>query len=355
MVNEQWRWTDPQIDTLLAEANRRLGELNGLSLIVPNLDHFIQMHVVKEAQTSSKIEGTQTGLEEAVQEDPENIQPEKRDDWQEVRNYVNAMHQAIKEMETLPLSNRLLRNAHCTLMSGVRGETKTPGEWRRSQNWIGGTSLADAVFIPPHHDELPVLMTDLEAFWHNESIHVPHLIRIAISHYQFETIHPFLDGNGRIGRLLITLYLVSKDLLQHPCLYLSGHFEKNRTSYYDALSHVRIANDLNHWIRFFLVAIIETSKKGISTFRAILDLQNRTSGTLSSLSRASPNAIRIVEYLYQKPVVTSLELTNRLNMKRSTVDRLILLLTEKGILSELTGQKRNRVFYFKDYFELFLN
>lgn len=355
LVNEQWQWADPQIDTLLAEANRRLGELNGLSLIVPNLDRYIQMHVVKEAQTSSQIEGTQTGMEEAIQEDPEAIEPEKRDDWQEVRNYVTAMNQAIKDLEALPLSNRLLRNAHRTLMTGVRGENKAPGEFRRSQNWIGGATLADAVYIPPHHDELPLLMTNLEAFWHNESIHVPQLIRIAISHYQFETIHPFLDGNGRIGRLLITLYLVSKEILQYPCLYLSAHLEQNRSAYYDALSRVRESNDLNHWIRFFLVAIIETSKKATATFRSILELQNRTAETLGTLGRATPNATRIVEYMYKKPVVTSHELTTRLDMKRSTVDRLILLLLEKGILSELTGQKRNRIFYFKDYYLLFLN
>jgi Fic family protein len=263
------------------------------------------------------------------------------------------MNQAISDLETLPLSNRLLRDAHRILMTGVRGERKTPGEFRRSQNWIGGSTLADAVFIPPHHNDLPVLMTDLEAFWHNESIYVPHLIRVAISHYQFETIHPFQDGNGRIGRLLITLYLVSKELLQHPCLYLSAHLEKNRASYYDALSRVRETNDLGHWIRFFLVAVNETAKNATSTFRSIFELRNRTSEIVGNLGRAAPNLGRIVDFLYQKPVVTSPELCKRLELNQSTTDRLISTLVSKGILYEITGQRRNRIFFFKDYYSLF--
>lgn len=353
-INQQWQWDDPQLDTLLSEANRRLGELNGLSLIVPDLDRFIQMHVVKEAQQSSRIEGTRTEMDEALQEDPNAIAPEKRDDWQEVRNYIAAMHQAIKDLETLPLSNRLLCDTHRILMSGSRGEQKTPGEFRRSQNWIGGASLQDAVFIPPHHEDLPLLLTDMEAFWHNESIHVPQLIRIAISHYQFETIHPFLDDNGRIGRLLITLYLVDKKLLEHPCLYLSAHLEKHRAGYYDALTHVRQTNDLGHWIRFFLVAVIETSKNAIETFRAIFELRNRTTELLGTLGRAAPNATRIVDYLYQKPVITSQEISKQLSMSQSTTDRMITLLEKHGILKELTGQRRNRVFFFQDYYREFI-
>lgn len=353
-VNHAWSWSDPRIDTLLSEANRRLGELNGLSLIVPDLDRFIRMHVVKEAQTSSRIEGTQTGMDEAVQDDPEEIAPEKRDDWLEVRNYINAMNQAIESLEELPLSNRLLCDTHATLLSGARGERKTPGDFRRSQNWIGGSSLKDAVFIPPHHDDLPILLSDLEAFWHDESIQVPHLIRIAISHYQFETIHPFLDGNGRIGRLLITLYLVDKKLLQHPCLYLSSHLEKNRSAYYDALSHVRTTNDLGHWLRFFLVAVIETAKQAIETFRAIFELRNDTVELLAGYGRAAPNASRIVEFLYQKPFTSSQELQKRLSLSRATCDRLITLLEKDGILVEVTGRQRYRQYVFADYYHLFL-
>lgn len=353
-VNHGWSWSDSRIDTLLSEANRRLGELNGLSLIVPDLDRFIRMHVVKEAQTSSRIEGTQTGMDEALQDDPREIAPEKRDDWQEVKNYIIAMNQSIEDLKELPLSNRLLCQTHATLLNGTRGERKTPGEFRRSQNWIGGASLHDAVFIPPHQDDLPLLLTDLEAFWHNESIHVPHLIRIAISHYQFETIHPFLDGNGRIGRLLITLYLVDKELLQYPCLYLSSHLEKNRAAYYDALSHVRTTNDLGHWLRFFLVAVIDTSKQAIETFRAIFELRNRTADLLSTYGRATPNATRMIDFLYQNPLVSSLQLQKRLSLSRATCDRLIAKLVQDGVLVEFTGQQRYRQYVFASYYHLFL-
>lgn len=354
LVNTQWSWDLPELDTLLAEANRRLGELNGLSIVVPDLDRFIQMHVVKEAQSSSRIEGTETGMAEALREDPADIAPEKRDDWQEVRNYVEAMKRALVELKSLPLCNRLLCDTHGILLQGTRGEKKSPGEFRRSQNWVGGASIQDAVFIPPHHEDLPVLLGDLEAFWHNESVHVPHLIRIAISHYQFETIHPFLDGNGRIGRLLITLYLVDKGLLDYPCLYLSSYLEKHRSHYYDALTQVRNTHDLTHWIRFFLVGVIETSKNAVDTFRNIFELRNRTTALLETFGRATPNATKFVNYLYSNPIITSVEIAGKLGVSQTTADRLIALLMKNKVLDELTGQRRNRVFFFKEYYQLFL-
>ena len=197
-------------------------------------------------------------------------------------------------------------------------------------------------------------MSDLEAFWHNESIAVPELIRIAISHYQFETIHPFLDGNGRIGRLLIALYLVSKGLLHRPCLYVSAHLEKQRAAYYDALTGVRTRGDLAHWVRFFLVAINETAKKGVRTFQSIHRLRQGVTAQVQTLGRRAPNAHRVIESLYSKPVTTSGSLSTRLGLSQATTDRILADLQQLGIVSEMTGQRRNRVFYFREYYSLFL-
>lgn len=353
-VNQVWTWEDPTINTLLEQANRALGELNAYSLIVPDIDLFIQMHVLKEAQTSSRIEGTQTGIDEALLSE-EQIQPEKRDDWREVRNYIDAVNQAIGELKTLPLSNRMLRQAHSLLMRGVRGEHKQPGEFRGSQNWIGGSNLTDAVFIPPHQSEVPDLMGDLEKFWHNESIAVPHLIRIAISHYQFETIHPFADGNGRIGRLLVPLYLVSHGLLAKPSLYLSDFFERNRASYYDALMGVRISNDLVHWVRFFLTGMAETAAKGRDVFGKILVLRTEVEQAILALGKRVPNARAALNLLYRKPIITAAELGQALAVSSPTAQTLVKDLQKLGILVEISGQARGRVYAFDRYLSLFLS
>lgn len=353
-VNHDWLWEDPVINTLLESANRALGELNAFSLIVPDIDLFIEMHVVKEAQTSSRIEGTQTGIDEALMSE-EQIQPEKRDDWREVRNYIDAVNMAIAELAHLPLSNRLLKQAHAILLSGVRGEHKQPGEFRTSQNWIGGSSLTDAVFIPPHPESVPDLMGDLELFWHNEQITVPHLIRLAISHYQFETIHPFLDGNGRIGRLLIPLYLVSHGLLAKPSLYLSDFFERNRASYYDALMRVRTSHDLIHWVRFFLQGVTETATKGRDVFRQVLALRTESEHAVLALGKRAANARQALNLLYRKPVVTAADLENALQISTPTANTLIRELVGLGILREITGQQRGRAYAFERYLGLYLS
>lgn len=352
-VNHEWVWEDATINALLESANRALGELNAFSLIVPDIDLFIEMHVVKEAQTSSRIEGTQTGIGEALMSE-EQIQPEKRDDWREVRNYIDAVNIAIAELKTLPLSNRLLKQTHEILMRGVRGEHKQPGEFRTSQNWIGGSSLTDAAFIPPHPDGVSDLMSDLEAFWHNEAIVVPHLIRVAISHYQFETIHPFLDGNGRIGRLLIPLYLVSHGVLAKPSLYLSDFFERNRASYYDALMRVRVSNDLIHWVRFFLQGMAETATRGREVFQQVLALRTEAEHAVLGLGKRAANARQVLNLLYRKPVVSAADIEKALSVSTPTANALIRDFEKLGMLQEITGQQRGRAYAFDRYLRLFV-
>jgi Fic family protein len=352
IVNHLWTWEDPKINTLLEYASLTLSELNAFSLIVPDVDLFIKMHVVKEANTSSRIEGTRTQMDEAVM-DIEQIDPEKRDDWQEVQNYIQALNAGLDELHRLPLSNRLLQRTHAVLLQGVRGEHKLPGEFRRSQNWIGGAGLQDAVYIPPGHDEVPALMADLEKFWHNDQIEVPHLIRIAISHYQFEAIHPFLDGNGRIGRLLITLYLMSHGILDKPSLYLSDFFERNRGAYYDALTAVRSSANMIQWIKFFLTAIIQTAEKGQQTFRNILTLREHINGKIITLGRKAVNARKLISYLYQKPVLTGSAIAKNLSVTPRAANALINDLERLEILKEQTGFKRNRIYAFEEYLRLF--
>ena len=263
------------------------------------------------------------------------------------------MNTSVEALQTLPLSNRLLKQAHATLMRGVRGEHKQPGEFRISQNWIGGSNLTDAAFIPPHPDGVPELMSDLEKFWHNQTITVPHLIRVALSHYQFETIHPFLDGNGRIGRLLIPLYLVSHGLLAKPALYLSDFFERNRSSYYDALTRVRTNNDIIHWVRFFLTGVAETATRGRDIFRRILSLRTEVETAILSLGKRAPNAQQTLNRLYRTPVVTAQELEEALKVSKSTVHLLVRDLLQLGILAEQTGLQRGKVFAFERYLKLF--
>lgn len=352
-INQEWSWDDPTINTLLEQANKSLGELNAFSLIVPDIDLFIRMHIVKEAQKSSKIEGTQTEMDEALMQ-KEQIQPEKRDDWQEVQNYITTINTAINKLNNIPLSIRLLKEIHALLLQGVRGEHKQPGDFRTTQNWIGGSNLSDAVFIPPHAENVNNLMGDLELFWHNENINVPHLIRIAISHYQFETIHPFLDGNGRIGRLLIPLYLIDNKMLTKPALYLSDFFEKNRASYYDALMRVRTSNDIIHWVKFFLNGIIETAENGKKVFTSILELDRQVRNKLTTLGRRTQQANNALNVLYKNPIISAVALSNALNISNPTSNKLIKDLVKLGILHESDDKQKGQLYMFLDYFKLFL-
>ncbi len=351
-INDQWLIDNEDIIILLSSSDKKLGELNAYSQLIPDVDFFIKMHIAKESTLSSRIEGTQTNIEEAIQS-KKFISPEKRDDWQEVQNYIEAMNYAIKRLNELPLSNRLLKETHKILLTGVRGEHKQPGEFRKSQNWIGGATLNDAVFIPPHHDNLDELMSDFEKFLHNENTKLPHLVKIAIAHYQFETIHPFLDGNGRIGRLLITLYLVNNNLLTKPTLYLSDFFEKNKNLYYDNLDNVRLSNNLTQWIKFFLEGVRITSESSINTFRKIIKLKSEIENELIKLGRKQKIAKQLVNYLYGKPIINVEEAADVLNVNFSTASRLINDMTKNGILIEKTGFARNRIFVFDKYLKLF--
>jgi len=353
-INLEWRATDPKTLTIMDEANRLLGELNAFSQLIPNVDFFIQMHITKEATTSSRIEGTQTNMEDALI-DVQDIDPEKRDDWQEVRNYIEAMHLAIAQLDELPLSNRLLRDAHRVLLQGVRGKQKLPGEFRVSQNWIG-SSLKNATFIPPHHENIADLMSDLEKFMHNDQIHVPHLLKIALLHYQFETIHPFLDGNGRLGRLLIVLYMVEFKLLSKPALYLSDFFERHKGEYYDNLMAVRTTDNFARWFQFFVLGVKETAERSIETFKAILILKEMIEREkLPHIhSRKQVNAQQLMHSLYQNPVTTANQISKAMDIRHNTATALINDFTGMGILKEITGNKRNRLYCFEPYVKIFM-
>lgn len=351
-INKQMHIDSMEVLQLLSQADRELGRLDMYSKYIPDIDLFISMHVLKEAVQSSKIEGTQTNMDEALL-DKEDLPLDKRDDWDEIQNYIKAMEWAIKELERLPFSSRLIRETHKVLLQGVRGEKKQSGEYRKSQNWIGGATIKDAIFIPPVHTSVAELMGDLEKFLHNDEIFLPELLKIGLVHYQFETIHPFLDGNGRLGRLLIPLYLVSKGILQKPILYISVFFEKNRNLYYDNLMAVRDKSDLNQWYKFFLVGVIETAKNGITTFDSILQLQKKVEVDIQSLGSRAANAQKIVDYLYKQPMINAEKVHKIADISMPSSYKLISDLEKLDILEEMTGGQRGRVYVFNNYLKLF--
>jgi len=352
-VNDSWIWEDQSINQLLEKAAIKLGELNSFSKLVPNIDLFIQLHVTKEAVVSSRIEGTQTQMDEALLEEDE-ISPERKNDWFEVKNYIKALNQAILELENLPISSRLIKKTHQILLESARGESKQPGEFRTSQNWIGGNTLTDAVFIPPNQDYVNELMADLEKFIHNEEINVPALVKIGIAHYQFETIHPFLDGNGRIGRLLITLFLVDKKILNKPLLYLSAFFEKNKGLYYDNLTFVRSKNNMKQWLKYFLVGVAETAESATQTLSDVLELKSKLESNITlNFGKRANNANILLQYLFKKPVVHVNQVKELTNSTFKTANDLVTEFVNAGILKEMTGQSRNRVFVFDEYIKLF--
>ena len=353
-INYNWGWDDTKLDKLLAEANRQIGELNAYSLLIPNVDLYIKMHVKIEANKSSRIEGTRTTVEEDLL-DVTDINPEKRDDWEEVQNYVKATNYGVERIKNgFPVCTRLIRELHKILMQGVRGEHKTPGEFRTSQNWIGGSMPSNAVYVPPPHTEIAECLTDFEKFINNEEIDTPDLIKIAILHYQFESIHPFLDGNGRIGRLLIPLYIQSKGMLDKSCLYISDYIERNKDIYYDMLTRVRTHNDMIAWIKFFLEAVIETSKTAKEKFRNVVELTMEMDKVIVNLPVKSDNVKKVIDVLYNEPVINRKKLCDITKIKEGTIKNIINCLLENNIIVETTGYSRNQIFTFQKYTDLFL-
>lgn len=319
---------------------------------VPNLDLFVRMHVTKEATESSRIEDTRTEMEEAVLPEEE-IKEGRRDDWREVNNYIRAMRTAMDRLRDLPFSNRLLRGAYATLMEGVRGEQKTPGQFRRSQNWVGGSNPGNARFVPPAAKNVPALMGDLERFAHNADLHLPPLFKVALMHYQFETIHPFLDGNGRIGRLMVPLYLVAQGILKAPVLYLSDYLERNREEYYERLTRVREKDGINDWLIFFLDGLAETAANGVNTFNEILRFKAHWEKEIAAWKPQAQSGLTLLEFLFGQVWVNAKMVAKATGVSQPTGYKLIERFVEQGLLVEMTGAKRDRIFLFDAYLKLY--
>lgn len=351
-VNQPYQWVDKRIPLFLEEAMWWVGQLNAYSSLIPHVDFFISMHVYNEAVKSSRIEGTKTSVDEAMLSESEII-PENRDDWHEVQNHVKAMNYAIGQLSQLPICMRLLNSTHKILLDGVRGEQKQPGNIRTMQNWIGGTSIRSAEFIPPHAKDLPNLLSDLEHFWHNQNLDMPSLLKIAISHYQFETLHPYNDGNGRVGRMLIMLHLIELKILPKPILYLSDFFAKHKAQYYDALTFVRKRNDLDQWILFFLSAVSATAEKEKATLEEIIQLRGTYEQRIVGLGRRAVHARKLLLQLFASPVITVAQAAAELDTSVSTANTVINEMAQAKLLKEIKGYSRNRIFVLHEYLNLF--
>ena len=342
-----------QMDTLygpLERANRALGRLDGIASILPDTPLFLYMYIRKEALLSSQIEGTQSSLSDLLLFENEEAPGVPIDDVVEVSNYVAAMSHGLERIRSgFPISLRLIREIHEILLAKGRGATKQPGEFRHSQNWIGGTRPGNALFVPPPPETVLDLMSGLEAFIHADTPAVPTLVKAGLVHVQFETIHPFLDGNGRLGRLLITLLLCDKGILKEPILYLSLYFKTHRRYYYDLLQRVREDGDWEAWIEFFLDGITETSLQAADAAKQILSLFEEDRAKIESLGRPAASALRVHQLLQQKPIVAIPDAARETGMSAPTVAKSIQHLRDLGLLREITGKQRGRMFVYSDY------
>ena len=344
-----------ELQTLLSHADRALGRLDGSIQTLPNPDLFVFMYVRKEAVLSSQIEGTQSSLQDLLAAEAQILAPDRPRDVDEVVNYVNAMNYGISRLQELPVSVRLIREIHERLLKGVRGMRLTPGELRRSQNWIGpaGCTLNEAIFVPPPPHEVPVALGALENFLHAES-ELPQLVQIGLAHAQFETIHPFLDGNGRVGRLLITFLLCQRDILVKPVLYLSHFFKQHRAEYYERLQAVRDRGDWEGWLAFFLRGVASVSREATETARRILALrEDHRARVTTGLGRAAGNGHKVLEHLYQRPIVSVADVETLTGTSYTAANVLVSRLVELGVLVEATGYRRNRLFRYQAYIDLF--
>ncbi|MEO0509965.1 MAG: Fic family protein [Verrucomicrobiota bacterium] len=351
-INREWIIDNPKVLEALSSADRNLGRLDMFSEYVPNLELFIRMHVAKEATLSSRIENTQTEIEEVLLPEEE-IKEERRNDWKEVNNYINALWNSIESLKDLPFSTRLLKDAHQTLMTDVRGEHKAPGEFRTSQNWIGGSNPSNARFVPPTHETVPELISDIELFAHNDELRLPPLIKIGIMHYQFETIHPFLDGNGRIGRLMVPLYLVATGILKQPVLYLSDYLERNRSEYYDRLTRVREEDAMDEWLHFFLDGITETTRSGVNTFNRILKFKKEWEEKIQTWKPHGNTGIVLFNRLFKMIYTNASMVAEATSVSMPTAYKLIDEFVRHGLLKEITGAQRGKLYVFEPYLALF--
>lgn len=344
-----------ELQILLSQADRALGRLDGSIHTLPHPDLFVYMYVRKEAVLSSQIEGTQSSLQDLLAAEAQILAPDRPQDVAEVVNYVDAMNFGLERLASLPVSVRLIREIHERLLAHGRGSRLTPGELRTSQNWIGpgGCTLNEAIFVPPPPDEVPNTLAALEKFIRSDS-DLPLLVKIGLAHAQFETIHPFLDGNGRVGRLLITFLLCEQQVLGKPVLYLSYYFKRYRAEYYDRLQAVRDRGAWEEWLTFFLRGVAEVSGEATETARRILALrEEHRSAITAKLGRAAANGHRVLEHLYERPIVSVKEVQELIGSSYQAANQLIAKMAEQGILSEITGQSRNRRFRYQRYIDLF--
>lgn len=341
---------DEELINLLAKANNLLGILEGKAAQIPNVALFVAMYVRKEALMSSQIEGTQATLEDVL--NPE-IDVNVNRDVKDVVNYIKATEEAIELLKSLPLCCRLMRKIHEILISGTRGEEKNPGEFRRFQNWIGsaGSTIKTARYIPPNPEDMAEAMSELEKYI-NESDEIDVLIKASLIHYQFETIHPFLDGNGRIGRLLIVLFLMEKKILTTPALYISYFLKKNRIEYYDRMTEVRIKGDYEQWIKFFLRAVIESSDNAIRTIEELSELHNHNISVINKMGRARISVLKLFAYIEANPIIDITRTASKLKMSFNTVSSSIRRLSEERILFQENHTMRKRVFHYRDYLDI---